>query len=179
MVALAFVAAFVAWLLVRSSGSDKPTAATSSQTLATVPRREIVVRATVKSLRKLAAVTDRPIYWLGERPGTTYELTQAPDGKIYIRYLPPGVDIGDRSGQYPLVGTYPVQDAYKAVQTAGKQSGGETFKIGGEGLAVVNKAARTNVYFAYRGSSVQVEVYDPNPGRARRLVKTGGVRPIH
>lgn len=173
VVALAFAVAFVAWLVVRSDDSEQP-----SETQTTVPQRLVVVGATVSTLKALAAVGNRPIYWLGARPRTKYELTQTPDGKIFIRYLPPDVGIGDRSGQYPLVGTYPVEDAFQAVQTAGAQLGAETFPIGRGGLAVVNEAAPTNVYFAYPGTKVQVEVFDPNPTRARRLVETGVVRPI-
>ncbi len=178
VVALAFAVAFVAWLLIRDNDSEQPSAATTTETQATVPQREIVVGATVSTLKTLAAVGNRPIYWLGARPRTKYELTQTPDGKIFIRYLPPDVGIGDRSGQYPLVGTYPVEDAFQAVQTAGAQPGAETFPIPRGGLAVVNEAAPTNVYFAYPGTKVQIEVFDPNPARARRLVETGAVRQI-
>jgi len=107
-----------------------------------------------------------------------YELTQVTDGRIYIRYLPKGVPIGDRRAAYLIVATYPVQDAYKAVRTAAKESGAVTFHTARGGLAVYNQSAATNVYFAYPGSKFQVEVFDPNPGRARQLVRTGAVRPI-
>jgi hypothetical protein len=179
VIALAAAVAFVAWLVVRNNDSSKPSAAsTSTNTQSSTLKRPVVIGATAQSLRTLAAVVDHPIYWLGTRRGITYELTQMPDGKVYIRYLPAGVKVGDRSGGYPLVGTYPVQDGYKAVQTAAKESGAHTFKIPRGGLAVVNDAAPTNVYFAYPGTDQQIEVFDPNPTRARRLVATGAVRPI-
>ena len=179
VVALAAAVAFVAWLVVRHNSST-PSAATTftSSTQPPAPKRPVVIGATAQSLKTLAAVGNRPIYWLGPQRNTTYELTQTPDGKIYIRYLPRGVKVGDRTGGYPLVGTYPVQDGYKAVQTAAKESGAHTFKIPRGGLAVVNDAAPTNVYFAYPGTNQQIEVFDPNPTRARRLVATGAVRPI-
>lgn len=178
VVALAAAVAFVAWLVVRHNDSSTPSAGSTSTSTAPAPSRQVVIGATAQSLRTLAAVGNRSIYWFGPRARTTYELTQTPDGKIYIRYLPPGVKVGDRSGEYPLVGTYPVQNGYKAVQTAGQQTGAQTFAIPGGGLAVVNDAAPTNVYFAYPGQNQQIEVFDPNPTRARRLVATGAVRPI-
>lgn len=180
VIAVAAAVAFVAWLVIRHNDSSNPSAgATSTATSTTqAPKQQSVVAAEVQSLKTLAAFLNRPIYWFGPRARTTYELTQTPDGKIYIRYLPRGVKIGDRSGQYPLVGTYPVQNGYKAVQTAGQQAGAQTFAIPRGGLAVVNDAAPTNVYFAYPGTDQQVEVFDPNPARARRLVATGAVRPI-
>jgi hypothetical protein len=180
VVALAAAVALVAWLVVRHNDSNTPSAAsTSTSTQSSTLKRPVVIGATAQSLRTLAAVVDHPIYWLGPRAHTTYELTQMPDGKVYIRYLPPGVKVGDRSGGYPLVGTYPVEDGYKAVQTAAKTSGAHKFKIPRGGLAVVNDAAPNNVYFAYPGTNEQIEVFDPNPTRARRLVARGAVRPIH
>jgi hypothetical protein len=179
VIALAAAVAFVAWLLVRNDDSSKSsTGATSTSTQSSTLKRPVVIGATAQSLRTLAAVVDHPIYWLGTRAHTTYELTQMPDGKVYIRYLPAGVKVGDRSGTYPLVGTYPVQDGYKAVQTAANESGAHRFKIPQGGLAVVNDAAPNNVYFAYPGTNQQIEVFDPNPTRARRLVARGAVRPI-
>ena len=180
VIALAAAVAFVGWLVVRHNDSSTPSAGSTSAATPTTSAldRLVVVPATVRSLKTVAALLNRPIYWLGPRARTTYELTQTPDGKIYIRYLPPGVKIGDRSGEYPLVGTYPVQNGYKAVQTAGQQPGAHTFAIPRGGLAVVNDAAPTNVYFAFRGTNEQIEVFDPNPTRARRLVETGAVRPI-
>src|SRR3989442_11991490 len=40
---------------------------------------------------------------------------------------------------YLIVATYPVQNAYRAVQTAAKEKGAETFNIPNGGKALVNK----------------------------------------
>src|SRR5205085_10667451 len=102
---------------------------------------------------------------------------RATNGRIFIRYLPKGVKVGATKA-YLIVATCPVADAYKAVRTAAKESGAVTFRIPHGGLAVYNQSAATNVYFAYPGSKYQVEVFDPNPTRARQLVQTGAIRPI-
>jgi hypothetical protein len=88
------------------------------------------------------------------------------------------VKIGDTHASYLIVATYPVPNAYKAVQTAAKEDGAVTFRLPHRGLAVYNRNSETNVYFAYPGQSVQIEVYDPDPKRARRLVSSGKIRPI-
>jgi len=178
VIALAAAVAFVAWLVVRNNDSSSQSADTTSAPTSTAAIRPVVIGATAQSLRTLAAIGDRPIYWLGPRARTKYELTQTSDGKVYIRYLPPGVKVGDRAGEYPLVGTYPVQNGYQRVQAAGREPGAHMFAVRGGGLAVVNDAAPTNVYVAYPGQDQQIEVFDPNPTRARRLVATGAVRPI-
>ena len=174
-VAVAIAVAFVAWVVVGRDDSLTTAATTASET---TRGRDVVVAATAANLRRLARVTRRPIYWAGPKAGITYELTQSRDGRTYIRYLPRGVAVGDRGGAYLLVATYRIPDAFGAVQRAGAESGAVTFRIPRGGLAVYDRDAETNVYFAYPGSPYQVEVYDPDPRRARRLVASGAIRPI-
>ena len=175
-IAVGLALAFVAWVVVgRDDGGLTPAATTASET---TRGREVLVAATAANLRALARVTQRPIYWAGPKAGVTYELTQTRDGRTYIRYLPRGVALGDRGGAYLLVATYPIPDAYTAVQRAGAEPGAVTFRIPKGGLAVYNRDAETNVYFAYPRSRYQVEVFDPDPRTARRLVASGAVRPI-
>jgi hypothetical protein len=107
-----------------------------------------------------------------------YELTQTTDGRIYIRYLPPNVPIGDRRGKYLIVATYPLQNAYKAVQNATRESGAHKISLASGGLAVYNESSPSNVYFALPGSNVQVEVYAPDARTARTLVTSGRITPI-
>jgi hypothetical protein len=181
VVALAVAIAFVVWLVVRGSDDSSSTAKTSTSqtkpTRTTPPPRETVKAASLASLRALARASGHPIYWAGPQANVKYELTQVTDGRIYIRYLPKGVPIRTKH-LYPIVATYPVPNAYKAVRTAAKESGAVTFRTPRGGLAVYNRSAGTNVYLAYPGSKYQIEVFDPNPSEARRLVRSGTVRPI-
>jgi hypothetical protein len=182
VVALALAVAFVVWLLVRgndNSSSSPRTSTVQTRPTATTPKvRETVKAATPQTLRALARASGHPIYWAGAKQRVRYELTRTTDGRVYIRYLPKGVPIGDRHAAYLIVATYPVQDAYKAVRTAAKESGAVTFHLPRGGLAVYNQSASKNVYFTYPGSKFQVEVFDPSPGRARKLVASGAIRPI-
>jgi hypothetical protein len=183
VVALAIAIGFVVWLFVRG-GDDSNKSATIGPTTSrttTKPKpagRTLLTSATPQTLKTLSAASNRPIYWAGAEPATTYELTRTPDGRIYVRYLPKGVKVGDKRADYLIVATYPVPNAYKAVQTAGKESGAVTLRLPRKGIAVYNRNAETNVYFAYPGTRYQVEVFDPNPRRARRLVTSGKIRPI-
>ena len=182
VLALAIAIGFVVWLLVRNDDDNSPKTVTTTAVTTgtrTVPgARSLLVAATPQRLAALAKAARHPIYWAGRKPNTTYELTETRDGRIYVRYLPRGVKIGDRRAAYLIVATYPVKNAYKAVQTAAKENGATTFRVKGGGLAVYNSSAATNVYFAYPGSQFQVEVFDPKPNRARRLVASGAIRPV-
>ena len=174
VIALGAAVAFLGWSFVRhrddNGSSTKTTVSTGAQNL--------VVRATVQSLRALASTVGHPIYWAGPRGGVKYELTQTTDGRIYIRYLPRNVAIGDRRGAYLIVATYPVENAFRAVQTAARESGAHKITLSSGALAVYNDSSPSNVYFALPGSNYQIEVYDPKTGAARSLVTSGRITPI-
>ena len=175
MVALALAAAFAVWLLVRGDDDSSSTSTTTTQTTAT----EIApVAATPARLRALSDEVGHPIYWVGPRPGRTYELTRTSSGTIFIRYLPPGAPVGNQRAEYTIVGTYPVPDALEVLRKLSKRTGEKTAAVPGGGLAVYSIDAPGNVYVAYPGSDVQIEVFDPSAKRALRLVTSGRVAPV-
>jgi hypothetical protein len=181
VVALALAIAFVVWLAVRGNegSTPKPAASPASPAqpkAAAKPVRTFgPVAASVAKLRVIARA--RPVYWAGPKPAARYELTQTTNGRVYIRYLPRGIRVGSRKN-VRFVGTYALPGAYKALRKAAKAAGDVTFKAPRGGLAIYSKTGPTNVYLAFPGSNYQIEVYDPNPSRARQLVKSGAIRPI-
>jgi hypothetical protein len=74
-------------------------------TMAPKPGNTLVLLSE-SGLETLANSLDRPIYWVGPQPRVAYELTSAPDGRIFLRYLPAGSKAGG-AGRYLSVGTYP------------------------------------------------------------------------
>jgi hypothetical protein len=173
VVALALAAAFVVWLFVRGNDDSSSKATQTTTTAATGP-----VAATPAALRALSAEVGHPIYWIGPQRGSTYELTRTASGRIFVRYLPAGAAVGNRSARYTIVGTYPSQNAHKVLQDLSKQPGEKSTPAPGGGLAVYSTSSPTNVYVAYPGSSVQIEVFDPSAARALRLVTSGRVVPV-
>jgi hypothetical protein len=176
VVVLAFAVAVGVWLGIRNRNDGNHPASTSSSTQPAV--HSSVGRATAQSLTALSRLQRRPIYWAGPSRRTKLELTQTTNGRIYVRYLPQKVKIGDRRGRYLIIGTYRVPNAYRAIQNAAKEPGAHLIRLRGRTLAVYNESSRTNVYFALPNSNYQVEVYDPNPNRALALVRSGKIRPI-
>jgi hypothetical protein len=170
VVAVAALIALVVWLLVRGGGSD-----TSSQPSATpiAPKS-----ATPSEIRDLSVQAGRPIYWLGPRDNTVYELQRTSQDRIFVRYLPPSASIGTKRAAYALVGTYPVADAYDGLKALAKNSDETSFTAPRGGIAVYSNSRPTNVYLAYPDSDVQIEVFDPTPGNARALVASGRVVPV-
>jgi hypothetical protein len=117
------------------------------------------------------------VYWAGTREDHSYELTKTSDGRVYVRYLPSGVEAGDARPEFLTVGTYPRPNAYSELRRAAKAPGATSRRIAQGGLAVLSRGS-SSVYFGYPDAAYQVEVYAPNPGAARELVLGGKVVPI-
>jgi hypothetical protein len=132
------------------------------------------VRAvTPARIKSLARSLGQPIYWAGTQAGIKYELTQTSTGRIFVRYLPAGVPVGTQ-GRYLTVATYPVTNAYAVTKALGKTAGNSEFVLPGGGVAAYGSASSTtDVYVAFRGEDYQVEVFDPTPGAALKLVQAG------
>jgi hypothetical protein len=169
-IAIVLAIAFVAWLLLRGGDDDAPSA-TRAPAPAATPRA-----ASTGELRALAT-REGPIYWAGPDRGGTLELSRPRTGATFVRHLPPGTEAGTRTGVL-TVATYELRDAIGAVRRAGRAPGARTFRLPGGGLGVTNRRQPTNAYFAVRGTPVQVEVFDPRPGRAAELVRSGRIVPV-
>ena len=176
VVALAVAAAFVIWLVVRGNDDSSSTSTTTSTNEATQPIGPLA--ATPAALQELSAKAKQPIYWVGPRPGQTYELTRTAGGRVYVRYLPAGAAIGNRRAEYTIVGTYPMQGALQVLKNLAKQPNEKSVPAPGGGIAVYSSSAPTNVYVAFPGQNVEIEVFDPSARKALRMVKTGRVAPV-
>ena len=135
------------------------------------------ISASLRDLRSLARSLGHPIYWVGPRRGSTYELIRTSSGKIILRYLPRGVKVGTQK-PYLSVATYPFPGAFGAIKALAKQRTQVAIKLRGRGLAVFDRAYPKSIHLAYPGSEYQIEVFDPSPARVRNLVSSGQVSTI-
>ena len=132
---------------------------------------------TPAAIATLARSVGHAIYWLGPRGDTTYEVTQAANGKIYVRYLPSGVDVGS-SKPYLTVGTYPFPGTYAVIRKKARAKGAVTARLAGGGFAVLDAGYPQSVHIGYPHVNFQVEVYDPTPARAMQLVSSGELKSV-
>jgi hypothetical protein len=172
VLAVAVAAAVVVWLVVIRDDSNG-SSTESAQVTAIRP-----VAASPDRLRELSVEAGRPVYWLGARDNRSYELTRTPQDRIFVRYLPKGVAAGAREAKYTLVGTYPVDNAYGVLKELAKAGGESSFTAPKGGLAVYSTEHPTNIYLAYPGSDVQIEVYASSAEHARELITSGQVVPV-
>jgi hypothetical protein len=136
------------------------------------------VASSVEGLQAFATAIGHPVYWAGAMQPYTYELRLTKQGRIFVRYLPKGVAVGDPRALFLTVATYPVANAVAALRGAVSQ-GGVRLQTGDDGFAYYDRSKPTSVYYARSSSpNYEVEVFDPSPSRARSLVLGGRIRPI-
>lgn len=165
VIAVAALIGLVVWLVVESGGGS------SSQSTSNEP-----VALSAAGLRTLAGVLRQPVYWVGAKPGASYEVTQSSNG-IYVRYLPKGIEAGDPKG-FLTIATYPMDDAYDVMRKGVRTGESTVLRVPGGGIARVSQTHPTSVYVAYPGSNVQIEVYHPVAAVARRTAVSGQVKPV-
>jgi hypothetical protein len=129
-------------------------------------------------LRSYAASSSTPVYWAGPRAGQTYELTRTTDGRVYVRYLPEDVEVGDPRPQFLTVGTYPRANAWAELRRASREPGAVSRQLPNDGMMVFSRSRPTSVYVGFAGGRYQIEVYAPSPGSARKLVESGQIVPV-
>jgi hypothetical protein len=129
-------------------------------------------------LRTLASSAEHPVYWAGRSPDDSYELTETSRGAIHVRYLPKAIPAGDVRPAFLTVSTYPYPRAYATTSVSAERPGMVSRTAPAGGIAVWSKRKPSNVYLAYPGSALLVEVFHPDPDRARDLAIAGDVGPI-
>jgi hypothetical protein len=86
--------------------------------------------------------------------------------------------VGAGGADFLTVGTYPQRDAFATIAAARKRPNEIVSNLGNGGFAVSSPQRPQSVYFAYPGSKLLVEVYDPSPTRASSLVTQQRIVPV-
>lgn len=170
VIAVALVAALVVWLLVKDddSGSEPESSAAPAAAVQVVPESEL--------LEALKGV-GYPVYWAGPRLGVEYEVSRVEEGRTYVRYLPEGEE-AESEQPFLTVGSYQQPGALAQIRDLGQKPGAILVEIAGGGVAYAAGPEATNAYMAFPGVGTQVEVFDPQAGKALRLIRSGAVVPV-
>ncbi len=129
-------------------------------------------------LSEFAGAAEIPVYWLGERVGARYELTETAAGRIYVRYLRGDAVAGDPRSSFVTVATYPSEDGAAKLRRAARSGDGARLSRAADGATLLAAPASPSAYLAYPGGDVQVELYSSVPGQALRLASAGAVREV-
>ena len=132
----------------------------------------------VSQLESFAGDFAHPIYWVGEKEETEYELTETDNGRIFVRYLPTGGESDAGSDEALTVATYPIQDAAEALESTAREGEGmEIAKSDSGAVVLLDTSSPNNVHMAYPDEDLQIEVFSPVHGQALHLSK-GSVEEI-
>jgi hypothetical protein len=132
VVAVAALAGFAVWLVVRGGGT--PASARSAST----------AEVSAANLWALSDAIGQPVYWAGPRRGVSYEFTETSDFRTYVRYLPRSVAAGSPTTVL-TVATYPLANALAITSGAARAPGSIRLAVGGGGVAFYSKPRPTNV----------------------------------
>jgi len=170
IVTILIVAGGVAGWLLRGPGTADPGPAVTAEAIRVgVP--------TIVSPAVLAAFAGNhyPVYWAGDRPHTTLELTLTSGNAVFVRYLPAHAQVGDHQ-RYLTVATYDnAVNSYAALAGAKRNVAHVTHGRLGAVIAEF-KRDPLSTYFSFKGDGFQVEVFSPDPGVSRHLTDIGAIK---
>ncbi|MGN6276103.1 MAG: hypothetical protein ACTHNP_09285 [Solirubrobacterales bacterium] len=169
--AIAIAVVIVVYLLASSGGGSSPTTTTeettAAKTVKVVPESELL-----KAMKGVGY----PVYWAGPRLGVEYEVQRLP-GRVYVRYLPKG-EKPETEKPFLTVGSYEQANALASIKKLGQQPGAILVKVAGGGFAYAEGTQATSAYMALPGVNVQIEVYEPQGGKALNLIRSGAIVPV-
>jgi hypothetical protein len=173
VLAVALAVALLVWLLfVKGDGDDGSKTATAPETsgrsVSLVPEPDL--------LEALEGV-GYPVYWAGPRLGVEYEVLRLPENRTYVRYLPEGEEVESKS-PFLTVGSYEQSGALKSIRNLGGKPGAILVSVPGGGSAYAEGTDATSAYMAFPGVDTQIEVFDPQGGKALRLIRSGAIVPV-
>jgi len=162
---LAAGGAFAAVTLTRDEAPALPAAGTPALLTATV-------------LTGVTGAVGHDVYGVAAPAGTRPEVTRSSTGDVWVRYLSGDAKLGDKRADYLTVGTYPRTDALAAAKAAAEGTKSRSAELPDGGIMLWSLERPESVYAASPGSDLLVEVYSPDPARARALVSGGAVAPL-
>jgi len=130
---------------------------------------------TAEALAAVTATVGHDVYGIAAPAGTRPEVTRAASGEVWVRYLSGDARLGDRRADYLTVGTYPRAGALAAAKAAAEGEQSRSAELPDGGIMLWSLERPESVYAASPGSDLLVEVYSPDPARARALVGGGAI----
>lgn len=160
---------------VKVTFSLPPTQSTTSSPTPTVNSNSTGQTAlTADQLRAEVKNVGGSIFWAGAQAGALYTFNHITSGQDYIRYLPNGQGLSDKTQNYRVIATYKEATAYATILAAGKKKTGVGLINPDGSVIYYANATPTHVYMAFKNLPYQIEIFDPVPGASLKLATTPG-----
>jgi hypothetical protein len=172
VVAVVLAVGLLVWLLVQGGNGGSSTTTTEEESAAAKTVKVVPESELLKAMKGVGY----PVYWAGPRLGVEYEVQRVP-GRVYVRYLPKG-EKPETEKPFLTVGSYEQPEALASIRDLGQKAGAILVKIPNGGSAYAEGPQATSAYMAFPGVDVQIEVYDPEAGKALSLIRSGAIVPV-
>ncbi len=173
VVALIVAVGALAWLLFLKGGDDDPAPASTTGT----PASQQVAVVDGSDLLDALEGVGYPIYWAGPRTGVEYEVSRTSPDRTYVRYLPDGEEAGSER-PFLTVASYRQENALAGIRDLAHKPNAIVVEVAGGGSAYAEGPDATSAYLAFPGVNTQIEVFDPRPGKALELIRSGAIVPV-
>ena len=178
MVAIAVVVVAVVAIVSIKLGSSSSKSNTSNNTVITPAKDSTQVNLSADGLKTAVKALGKTVYWAGDDADNTYVLQTFTDGRVWVRYVPKGGDPNASGAVYRLMGSYPIKNAFSVTKAASSGDGSVLVTNADGSIVLYNKSKMTNAYIAFPKVDVQIEIFDPTPGKALALATSGAIVPI-
>lgn len=168
--------ALIAWAVTSTGGNTTTAPPAPAPAPASVLPKIGPIGLSAAGLKAFAKNTlKHPVYWAGAAKGDVYELTRTSNGNAYVRYLPPGVKVGDPRHDWLIVVTYPFPSALPRLTAV---ANGRGVHLPGGAFALPDAGYPKSVHMAFPGVNYEIEVYNPSPKVALSVATSGHIRPV-
>lgn len=171
----AVVVIVVAAIISFTVGGDDNKSSSSNSNTNTVASAQPPVNAEGLKTAVSAVGGAGKVFWAGEEAGFTYVLRTEANGQASVRYIPTDGDPQAQGAVYRVLGSYPIKDAFNVTKKAGEAADSVLLTNSDGSIVVYNKNKTTNVYIAFPKVDVQIEIFDPTPGKALELATSGRI----
>jgi hypothetical protein len=120
-------------------------------------------------LQSLVAEESITAYWAGPRSGYLYTIDATVEERIYIQYIQENKNSSNVVANSRVIATYFAKDGFARTVAAATRTGNTGFRNPNGSVVFYAKNRNTDIYLAFPGKEVQIEIFDPLAGQALSL----------
>jgi hypothetical protein len=127
------------------------------------------VALTQSQLETLVSEESITAYWAGPRPGYLYSIDATAKDRIYLQYIQANKNSSNVIANSRVIATYFTKDGFARTVAAATRPGNTGFRNPNGSVVFYSKNRNTDIYLAFPGKEVQIEIFDPLAGQALSL----------
>jgi hypothetical protein len=127
------------------------------------------VALTQNQLESLVAEESITAYWAGPRPGYLYSIDTTSKDRVFLQYIQANKNSSNVVANSRVIATYFTKDGFARTVAAATQPGNTGFRNPNGSVVFYDKNRNTDIYLAFPGREVQIEIFDPLAGQALSL----------